>query len=144
MVEHRIHVFISHSWRHSHHYETLRRWLRETDWRAGRARLLFCDHSVSRERRIPGVRSGAALSRRLKSKIARCHVVVIPTGIYASLSPWMQVEIELAEALGKPILAVDLRGARRTSTVVSQAAATIVGWRAASVASGIWRLFRDR
>jgi len=61
--------------------------------------------------------------------------------MYASYSKWIGKEIDGAAVYGKPILAVDLRGAKRTSSVVGNAASSFVAWNSSSVASGIWELY---
>ena len=38
---HQVHVFISHSWRYSRHYETLTTWIFERRWRSGQASIRF-------------------------------------------------------------------------------------------------------
>lgn len=140
---HRISVFVSHSWRHPRHYETLARWLLDNDWSVGRNKLSFDDRSVPRERAIRGIRSTRALRSRLTAQISCVDVVVIPSGLYASYSDWIPEEIEGAQRTGRPILAVDPRGAIRTSSVVNRAADLTVGWTAKSVIGGIWDLYRS-
>jgi len=86
------------------------------------------------------------LSKRLKeaiyNKIARSHVIVIPTGMYTNYSKWIQKEIDGAAEHGKPILAVNPRGQLRTAEVVTSNAKKIVGWSSQSVIDGIWELHR--
>lgn len=144
MAVHRINVFVSHSWRHGRHYETLSNWMFDHEWRIGRQILELRDYSSSIHRPILGAPTDRALRRRLMSKIARSHVIVAPTGVYATHSRWIGEEIDCARDFGKPILGVDPLGAQRTSTVVVDAAWDIVGWRASSVILGIWRLYNGR
>ena len=99
------------------------------------------NYSASWDRPIIGARSDRALRERLRDKLLRTHVVVAPTGVYASHSPWIQEEMDLAIELNKPILAIDLRGAQRTSSIIASAASEIVGWNSKSVVNGIWRLY---
>lgn len=89
------------------------------------------------------VRAGVwcSTNRRIYNQICRSHVIVIPTCLYASHSKWIGKEINGAAAYSKPILAVDPRGAMRTSSVVSNAADITVGWNSRSVVSGIWELY---
>lgn len=68
-------------------------------------------------------------------------MVVVPTGMYAHYSKWIGKELTGASYYGKPVLAVDLRGARRTASVVVEAADLCVGWSSRSVAAGIWELY---
>lgn len=81
------------------------------------------------------------LRAAIYQQIARSHVVVIPTGMYSHYSKWIGKEISGAQQKGKPILAVDLRGAMRTSSIVGNSASKIVGWSSKSVVTGIWELY---
>lgn len=49
MSTHRIHIFISHSWRYSGHYSTLNDWVFGGTWRFGQASLVFLDYSVPKD-----------------------------------------------------------------------------------------------
>jgi len=46
MSTHQIHVFISHSWSYSGHYQTLADWIFKQSWRIGQASLYLHDYSV--------------------------------------------------------------------------------------------------
>ena len=141
MSVHQIHVFVSHSWKYPWHYETLADWIFGRSWRFGQASLSLRDYSVPWTHPIVGTRGERQLRDRLHDRIRRCHVVVIPSGVYATYSGWVGMEIHGAARFGKPVLAVDPRSARRTSTIVSDAADMIVGWRARSVVHAIWELY---
>jgi len=41
-----IHVFISHAWSYSDHYDTLADWIFNGNWNSGQASLDFRDYSV--------------------------------------------------------------------------------------------------
>lgn len=70
------------------------------------------------------------------------HVIVIPTGMYANYSKWILKEIDGSSDYGKPILAVNLSGQARTSTVVADVADKLVDWNKQTVVSGIWELYK--
>lgn len=142
MSTYQIHVFISHSWAYSGHYQTLSSWIFGNRWSFGQASIDFRDYSVPKTDPIEGARNDSQLKERIHAQISRSHVIVIPTGMYANYSKWIQKEIDGGVLYGKPILAVDLRGASRTSSVVANAAKAIVGWNSQSVVSGIWELYR--
>ncbi|MXY23752.1 MAG: nuclease [Acidobacteria bacterium] len=142
MSTHRIHVFISHSWAYSTHYDKLTEWIFGTKWRVGQASLVFLDYSVPKDDPIHNAPTQKALKDAIYRKIARCHVVVIPTGMYANYSKWIQKEIDGAQDRGKPILAVNPWGQQRASSVVASAADKAVGWNSKSVVQGIWQLYR--
>lgn len=136
-----IHVFISHSWSYSGHYETLSSWIFQTKWNVGEASLDFRNFSVPQNDPILNAKNDTELRNALHNQIARSHVIVIPTGMYTNYSKWIQKEIEGANGYGKPILAVNPWGAERTSIGVRNAATKLVGWNSKSVVNGIWELY---
>ncbi len=91
---HRIHIFVSHSWAYSTHYEKLTDWIFGSNWRVGQASLVFLDYSVPKDDPIHNPPSDKALKDAIYRRIARSHVVVIPTGMYVNYSNWIQKEID--------------------------------------------------
>lgn len=142
MSIHQIHVFISHSWAYSSHYATLSNWIFEQSWSVGQASLDLRNFSIPSSDPILNASTDRALREAIYRQIRRSHVVVIPTGMYAHHSKWIGKEIDGAAAYGKPILAVDLRGAQRTASIVGRASNKCVAWNSKSVVSGIWDLYR--
>jgi hypothetical protein len=142
MSSYQIHVFVSHSWNHSGHYDSLSDWIFEKPWSSGQASLKFHDYSVPKNDPIHDAPTDAKLQAAIYDKISRSHVIVIPTGMYASHSKWIQKEIDGAILYGKPILGVHPWGAQRTASVVNNAAIETVGWNSQSVVDAIWRLYR--
>jgi hypothetical protein len=142
MSIHQIHVFISHSWLYSGHYDKLAEWIFKEKWSSGQASIDFCDFSAPKNDPIHNAPTQKELREAIYAKISRSHVIVIPTGMYANYSEWIQKEIEGAVHYKKPILAVDPRGQQRSSSVVGNAAKMIVGWSSKSVVDGIWALYR--
>lgn len=141
MSIHQVHVFISHSWSYSGHYDKLSEWIFQQNWRSGQATIDFRNYSVPKSDPILNANTDKLLRDAIYRQISRSHVVVIPTGMYSHYSKWIGKEIDGANLYGKPILAVDLRGAQRTSSVVSNAASKCVAWNSTSVAAGIWDLY---
>ena len=142
MSTHQIHVFISHSWEYSGHYETLADWIFGESWNAGQASLDFRDFSVPRDDPIHNAPNDAQLQRAIYDKIGRSHVVVVPTGMYANYRKWIQKELDGADYHGKPILAVNPWGQERKSRVVLDRAADDVGWNKRPLVDKIWHLYR--
>ena len=141
MSTRQIHVFISHSWAYSNHYNTLNDWIFGGNWRFGQASLVFLDYSVPKNDPIHSAPSDRALRDAIYRKIARSHVVVIPTGMYVNYSKWIQKEIDGAGEKNKPILGVNPWGQQRTSAVVGDVADRTVGWNRDSVVGAIWDLY---
>lgn len=142
MSTHQIHIFISHAWAYSNHYETLENWIFKNNWNVGQASLDLRDYSVPRNDPIHNANNDTKLRQALYNQISKSHIIVIPTGMYANYSKWIQKEIDGALAYQKPILAVNPWGAQRTSTVVQNAANKTVGWNKETVMGGIWELYK--
>lgn len=141
MSTHQIHVFISHSWTHSEHYAKLAEWIFDGNWQVGHVSLNFLDLSVPRDHPIHFAPTSDQLLQAISWKIDQCHVVVIPMGMYAQYSTWIQKEIQSARELAKPILAVNPWGQQRSASVVRNAATKCVGWNSDSIVEGIWELY---
>ncbi len=58
-----VHVFISHSWSHSEHYDTLADWIFQRPWRSGSTSLDFRDYSVPRDDPIHDAPTAEAVGR---------------------------------------------------------------------------------
>ena len=142
MSTHTINIFISHAWDYSDHYKTLADWIFNENWSVGQASLEFKDYSIPRHDPVHTNGTDKQLKDAIDAKIARSSVIVIPTGVYASYRKWIQREIDSSKAYQKPILAVNIYGSQKTSTVVADASSKLVGWNKKPVVSGIWELFR--
>lgn len=136
-----IHIFISHAWKHSGHYDTLADWIFNGNWRSGQASLDFRNYSVPKDNPIHDAANDKQLKEAIFKQISMSQVIVIPTGMYANYSKWIQKEIDGALYYGKPILAINPWAQQRTSSVVVNVASKLVGWNKDSVVSGIWELY---
>lgn len=143
MSRHQIHVFVSHSWSYSEHYDTLSDWIFGQKWRVGQASLVLRDYSVPKHDPIHRTPSDAALEKAIYNKIARAHIIVVPMGMYAHYSKWMRKELDGAYAYSKRVLAVNPLGQQRSPSVVANASHETVGWRRRRVINAIWRLYRS-
>jgi hypothetical protein len=133
-------VFISHSWSYSDHYDTLAEWIFEESWNSGETPLEFVDRSIPRDDPIHYAENEEQLRAVIYERINQSSVIVIPTGMYANHSYWIQKEIDGALNYHRPILAVNPWGQERKSSVVAEAAQASVGWNKDSVINGIWKL----
>ncbi len=143
MSTRQIHVFISHAWAYSGHYDTLSSWIFKERWSVGQASLDFRNYSVPKDDPIHNARNDSQLRNALFNQISRSHIIVIPTGMYANYSKWIQNEIDGAKGYKKPILAVNPWGSIKNSSIVSNAAIRTVGWNKESVVKGIWDLYKQ-
>jgi hypothetical protein len=142
MSIHQIHVFISHSWAYSGHYDTLAGWIFGESWRVGSASLSLRNFSVPKSDPILNAHNDSQLKTAIYNQISRSHVIVIPTGMYTHHSKWIRKEIDGSKFYGKPILAVNPWGSLKAASVVSSASHKTVGWTSKSVVAGIWDLYR--
>jgi hypothetical protein len=133
-------IFISHSWSYPEHYNTLSGWIFGGSWNAGGTPINFRDVSVPKENPIHYAPNEATLKAAIFQRIQLAHVVVIPTGMYATHSKWIGKEIEGSQVYGKPILAVNPWGQEKKSSKVVEASHEHVGWNKESVINAIWRL----
>lgn len=141
MSAHQIHVFISHAWAYSKHYEALASWIFGERWSVGQASLAFRNFSIPRNDPIHNVTSTSMLRQAIFNQIARSHVVVIPSGMYATHSKWIQKEIDGSKVYQKPILAVNPWGQQRKAGVVLNNADDGVGWNKQPLINAIWQLY---
>jgi len=141
MSTRQIHVFISHAWAHSGHYNTLASWIFGERWSVGQASLDFRDYSIPRSDPIHNVTSTEMLRQAIFSQISRSHVAVIPSGMYATHSKWIQKEIEGCKIYRKPVVAVNPWGQERRAGVVLDNADIGVGWNKQPVINAIWELY---
>lgn len=144
MSTRQIHVFISHAWKYSEHYDTLAKWIFEEPWSVGKASLDFRDYSIPKDDPIHNVNSTKALQDAIFNQISKAHIVVIPSGMYTSYSKWIQKEIDGAKIYNKPILAVNPWGQEKKAGVVLSNADDGVGWNKQPLVNAIWQLYYAR
>ena len=131
------HLFISHSWTYSDHYNRLIRLLRNRQY------FNFKDYSVPKNDPVHNADNEKKLRTAIKAQMKSCGVVLIVAGVYASYSKWIKIEIDLAQngfEKSKPILAIKPRENTNLSTVVKDAADEIVNWNSDSIVAAIRRL----
>lgn len=133
-------VFISHSWSYPGHYEKLAEWIFESPWQVDGTPIEFSDLSVPKDDPIHFAENDRQLRDAIFARIAQTHVVVIPTGMWATHSKWINKEIEGAGQYQRPILAVNPWGQERKSANVIEAASKTVGWTKEGVINGVWSL----
>lgn len=137
-------VFISHSWNYSGHYEKLSNWLFDQTfgWNLDGVPIQFVDFSIPATNPIHNAPNAAALERAISSEISRASVVVCPTGMYATHSKWIGIELRNSKILQKKVLAVNPWGQKKNASVVESAADETVGWTQLGVGQAVFRLYR--
>lgn len=132
-------LFISHSWSYDNNYDDLCALLDEASY------FTYNNYSVPKD--DPLFISAKndywyrmQLKRKIKDQMKYASVVLILAGVYASYSDSIQLEIEVAKELEKPILAIELYASERSSQVVLNAANKVVRWNTNSIVSSIKEL----
>lgn len=127
-------LFISHSWSYGDQYDRLLNLLQR------RSYFRFRDFSVPRYDPIHSTGSDAALRQAIMRQMAPCSVVLVLSGVYATHSRWINVELSLTKTgffVPKPVIAIKPWGNMRTSVPVKKAADRIVGWNTESIVKAI-------
>lgn len=127
-------IFVSHSWSYSDYYDRLISLLEERKY------FDFRDYSVPKNDPIHNAKNKEELKKAIRSQMEHASCVLILAGVYATYSKWINIEIELAQELGKSIIAIEPRGAEKTSLVVKDAADIVVGWNTESIVNAIREL----
>ena len=125
------HLFISHSWSYPDAYEGLVGLLNNA------SNFTYKNYSVPQNDPIHHANNDAQLRAAIRNQMRNASCVLILAGVYASYSKWIKIEIELAQEMGKKIIAIEPRGSQHTSAVVKSAAHDTVGWNTHSIVRSI-------
>ena len=124
-------LFISHSWTYSDAYEKLLNLLDEKPY------FYYKDYSVPKDDPVHNAKNDKQLREAIENQMMHASCVLILAGVYATYSKWINIEIELAEEMGKKIIAVEPWGSQKTSSVVKDSADEIVKWNTDSIVKAI-------
>lgn len=134
MSEKTYNLFISHSWTYSDTYEGLIALLDDAK------RFSYKNYSVPKDDPIHDADNSTELYDAIKKQVKYAHVVIILAGVYSTYSKWINKEIEIAQSMSKPILAIEPWGSEKTSSKVKNAADKIVKWNTSSIVDAIREL----
>lgn len=124
-------LFISHSWAYTDYYQRLIGLLDSAPY------FYYKNYSVPKDDPIHNAPNDYQLRAAIKNQMQHASCVLILAGVYASYSKWINIEISLAQEMGKKIIAIEPWASKHTSTVVKRAADEIVRWNAASIVKAI-------
>ena len=124
-------LFISHSWAYSDAYDKLMELLNKAPY------FIFKNYSVPKNDPIHNANNDYQLRAAIKNQMQHASCVLILAGVYATYSKWINIEIQLAQEMGKKIIAIQPWAAQRTSQVVKNAADEIVGWNTSSIVNAV-------
>lgn len=124
-------LFISHSWTYSNAYEKLVELLDNA------SNFTYRNYSVPKDDPIHNANNDKALKAAIRNQMQHASCVLILAGVYSTYSKWINIEITLAEEMGKRIIAIEPWGAERISSVVKKSANRIVKWQTSSIVDAI-------
>ena len=99
--------------------------------------FVYKDYSVPKNDPIHNANNDAQLRTAIRNKMQHASCVLILAGVYSTYSKWINIEIELAQEMGKKIIAIEPWASERTSAVVKKAADVTAGWNTNSIIRGI-------
>ncbi len=120
-------LFISHSWAYSDAYKRLVALLDAKPY------FSYRNYSVPKDDPIHHAEYDYQLKLAIKEQMQPASCVLILAGVYANYSKWINIEIELAQQMGKTIIAIEPWGAEKTSAKVKNTADKIVKWNTDSI-----------
>lgn len=124
-------LFISHSWTYSHTYDNLIGLLDSAPY------FYYKNYSVPKDNPIHNAPYDYQLCAAIRNKMQHSSCVLILAGVYSTYSKWINIEIQLAQEMGKKIIAIEPWASSHTSTVVKNAAHEVVKWNTSSILRAI-------
>ena len=124
-------LFISHSWTYSDAYEKLVNLLDADPY------FTYKNYSVPKNDPIHNANNDYQLKAAIRNQMQHASCVLILAGVYSTYSKWINIEIQLAQEMGKKIIAIEPWGAEKTSVKVKGNATSIVKWQTASIIKAI-------
>ena len=126
-----INIFISHAWKYSKDYYTIKIWL-------DASYLVYHNYSIPEHDPLDA-NNTKKLKEQLTEQIRHASVVIIIAGMYTNHSYWIQHEIDEAVRMGKKIIAIKPRGNTNMPTNLQNVAHEIINWNSQSLLSAIYR-----
>ena len=128
-------LFISHSWKYSNDYERLENLLRDYSY------FSFRNYSVPKWNPLDiyGSNYKQQLREAICDQMKLCNCVIVIAGKYASYSDSIDMELDIAIEMRKPIIAIEPWGSTMTSQRAKEVADEVVGWNTQSIVSAIRR-----
>ena len=124
-------LFISHSWTYGDAYDKL------VDMLNAKPYFSYKNYSVPKYDPIHNVSNDYQLKEAIRRQMQPASCILILAGVYSTYSKWINIEIELAQSMGKKIIAIEPWGAERTSSKVKSATHIIVRWNTESIINAI-------
>ena len=123
-------LFISHAWDYNSDYYNLINLLDNYPY------FSYKNYSVL-EHDALDTKTNKELEEALNRQIAPTSVVLIIAGMYYNHRKWIQKEIDIAKAKGKPIIVIRPRGAERMPSELISDEYIRVNWNSTSIVKAI-------
>lgn len=123
-------LFISHAWDYNSDYYNLEYLLSNYPY------FSYKNYSVPQHDAL-NTKNNTELEEALNRQIAPTSVVLIIAGMYYNHRKWIQKEIEIAKAKGKPIIVIRPRGAVRMPAELISDDYIRVNWNSSSIVQAI-------
>jgi hypothetical protein len=98
--------------------------------------------NCSRPDEVPAAGGKEALREALRNQIKNAEVVLVLSSLYRDNRDWVTYEMDAAQALDKPLIAIEPFGAVDVPAEVSKRAAEVVGWNSRSIVDATRRQAR--
>lgn len=123
-------LFISHAWDYNSDYYNLINLLDNYPY------FSYKNYSVP-EHDALDTKTNKELEEALNRQIAPTSVVLIIAGMYYNHRKWIQKEIDIAKAKGKPIIVIRPRGAERMPSELISDEYIRVNWNSTSIVKAV-------
>lgn len=129
-------IFISHAWKYGDEYDRLVNLLNNAN------NFIYKNYSAPEYKPLKtlsgnSVKSQQDIAHAIDRKIANSQIVLVISGMYANNREWMEYEIETAQRMNKPIIAIKPWGNVLVPTYIQTVANKVVGWNTDSIVSAI-------
>ncbi|MDR0933715.1 MAG: TIR domain-containing protein [Burkholderiaceae bacterium] len=93
--------------------------------------------SVSKDDPVQHLPSKKALAVAIEEKMRQCTCLLILTGVFEEYKRWIDLEMDIAKKLKKPVILVEAAAKKHTSGKEKRAAKKIVKWDAKELGEAI-------
>ena len=100
--------------------------------------FIFKNYSVPEHAPLQ-TRTKKDLRLSLRRQIGYAHIVIILAGMYSTYREWILEEMDIANQMGKPIIAIKPWGNQRIPVAVQNYSKVVVNWNTQSIVSAIRR-----
>ena len=125
-------LFISHSWDYNDEYNRFVNLIKDESY------FQWQNYSIPDHNPL-GTKTDRELKEALTRKIRPVNLVIILAGMYINHSKWIQIEMNIARSLSKPMIGIMPWGSQRIPQEVQNIAKEMVGWNTNSIISAIRR-----